>query len=77
MPDRSGGVFDIPQHGTHKTGDTQQAHLDPDLQIKVVGVDKGGLVVVQIEFPDVCLGGGGAEARSGEGERRMTSMAAL
>ena len=27
---RPGGVFDVPQHGTYKTGDAQQTHLDPD-----------------------------------------------
>ena len=67
MPRSASGIFDIPEHRAHKAAHTQKTRLNPDLQIEVVGVDKGGLVMIEVELPDVLLRGGGTEARAGQG----------
>ena len=62
-----GGPLDVPQHGTDETHNAKQSSLDPHLQEEVVGVDKGGLAVVEVHILDERLGCSGTETRSGDG----------
>ena len=67
MPRGTGGILDIPQHGADKSNHAQNSHLDPDLQIKIVGMDKGRFAVIEIEAPNIGLRSGSTQSRAGDG----------
>ena len=48
MANRASCSFDIPKHGCNKPHHAQQSCLNPNLQIEIVGVHKGGFGMVKI-----------------------------
>ena len=62
VADNVGRSLNIPQHPAHKSNNTQQTCLNPHLQVKIVGMDKRCLAMVQVEIGDIRLCGSRSQA---------------
>ena len=62
VADNVGRSLNIPQHSAHKSNDAQQTCLNPHLQVKIVGMDKRCLAMVQVEIRDIRLCGSRSQA---------------